>query len=360
MTNLTLIDETMNIEAGATLYHQCPVRGMRPVKVARITKTLIILDEGSRFNRKGYRTGDEWKRNVLYIEVKESAEETNEVKAAAPARTIEERRVFVESRKEARELAKQQQSDAEIMHRLGKLSDMVARRDSSDNPSFYQKRIDEQLVWFQRHDISITMDNGDYILVNDDEEQEQTMNTPAPEANKATTVKPMQSDAQLSYSVMRNHEIMVVNAYPQHLDKERIAKVRAQVAAKEDALLTWAGLPLASDHEERQRLIKTAMSLPSNFNAEGQKMTATQHYETFVKEQKSIKDAKEQLKDLRAAGESAAMSARKNATGTTAQKLDAIRTAWVPFHQAIAKIEHAIAQHQSKSDAAWEAYERAQ
>lgn len=89
-------------------------------------------------------------------------------------------------------------------------------------------------------------------------------------------------------------------------------------------------------------------------------MTAIQYYETFIIEQKSIKDGKEQLKVLRAAGESAAMSAKKNATGTTAQKLDAIRAAWAPFHQAIAKIEHAIAQRQDKSDAAWEAYERAQ
>ena len=82
------------------------------------------------------------------------------------------------------------------------------------------------------------------------------------------------------------------------------------------------------------------------------------YYETFVAEQEAIKVAKEQLKALRAAGEAAAMAAKKNTVGTTAQKLDAIRKAWEPFLRSIADTEQAIALHQKQSDEAWEAYER--
>lgn len=167
-TNLTLIDETMNIEAGATLYHQCPVRGMRPVKVARTTKTLIILEDGGRYNRKGYATGDTWKRHVLYIEVKESAEETSKV--AAPQKTIEERKALVESRKEQRTLAQVAENNAEIAKKLDKLNGFVEQYNATSS-QFYKNRIAEQLAWFQSHDISVALgSNGRYVLVEEIEE----------------------------------------------------------------------------------------------------------------------------------------------------------------------------------------------
>lgn len=175
MTNLTLIDETMNIEAGITLYYECPVRGMRPVKVARITKTLIILEDGGRYNRKGYATGDTWKRHVLYIEAKESAEETSKV--VAPQKTIEERKALVESRKEQRALAQVAENNAEIAKKLDKLNGFVEQYNATSS-QFYKNRIAEQLAWFQRHDISVALDgNGRYALVEEAEEDNAALQT---------------------------------------------------------------------------------------------------------------------------------------------------------------------------------------
>lgn len=226
MAKLTLINETMDIKAGMTLYHQCPVRGMRAVKVARTTKTLIIFEDGGRYNRKGYATGDTWKRNVLFIEVKAVAASTQQ---QIPQFSGNFKIIYLAEEK---------------LYSLQKAIEYMATRNI-------------------------------FPVVDNEPAAEIKVETAAPETNKATTVKPMQSEAQLSYSVIRNHEIMVIDAYPQHLDKERIEQVHAKVVAKEDVLLTWAGFPLASDPEERQRLIKTAMGLPSDFKAQETIKTTT-------------------------------------------------------------------------------------
>lgn len=354
MTDLIPIDATMNIEAGATLYHQCPVRGMRTVKVARTTKTLIILEDGGRYNRKGYATGDTWKRHVLYIEVKESAEETSKV--AAPQKTIE-------SRKEQRTLAQVAENNAEVTKKLEKLNGFVEQYNAAPS-QFHKNRIDEQLMWFQRHDISITMDNGDYVPVKDDEEQEQTLE--AKGASETTNESAQETDEVVNETIAELKAATPAERFPDALrmsmkvlemDKTLDDATKALAYSAYLQALADAMCPPQTTNEIQQRMQrkheKEAIS-------SDKRKKATQHYEAFVKEQEALKDAKEQLKALRAAGESAATSAKRNTAGTTAQKLDAIRAAWVPFHQAIAKIEHVIAQHQDKSDAAWGAYERAQ
>lgn len=319
------VDETMNIEAGATLYHQCPVRGMRTVKVARTTKTLIILEDGGRYNRKGYATGDTWKRHVLYIEVKESAEETSKV--AAPQKTIE-------SRKEQRTLAQVAENNAEVTKKLEKLNGFVEQYNAAPS-QFHKNRIDEQLMWFQRHDISITMDNGDYVLVKDDEEQEQTLE--AKGASETTNESAQETDEVVNETIAELKAATPAERFPDALrmsmkvlemDKTLDDATKALAYSAYLQALADAMCPPQTTNEIQQcmqrKREKEAIS-------SDKRKKATQHYEAFVKEQEALKDAKEQLKALRAAGESAAMSAKKNATGTTAQKLDAIRAAWVPF-----------------------------
>ena len=64
---MQLIDNSMQIDQGMDLYDQCPLRGLRKVTIARITKTLIVTTEGARYSREGYLSGDQWRRRRLYV-----------------------------------------------------------------------------------------------------------------------------------------------------------------------------------------------------------------------------------------------------------------------------------------------------
>lgn len=63
-----LVNQDTMITAGMTIIDKCPVRGLRKITVARVTKTLIITQEGVRYSRQGYLKADEWKRQRLYIQ----------------------------------------------------------------------------------------------------------------------------------------------------------------------------------------------------------------------------------------------------------------------------------------------------
>jgi hypothetical protein len=65
---MTPVNEEITITAGMTIIDECPLRGLRKVKVARVTKTLIITQEGGRYSKQGYLKSDEWKRQRLYIQ----------------------------------------------------------------------------------------------------------------------------------------------------------------------------------------------------------------------------------------------------------------------------------------------------
>ena len=81
-------------------------------------------------------------------------------------------------------------------------------------------------------------------------------------------------------------------------------------------------------------------------------------YRTFIASQEVLREARTQVKVLRDAGEGAAAQAKSDTHSLPlAERLAAIRAAWVPFDQAIAEID--VEGLQVKSDAAWNAYEKA-
>lgn len=81
--------------------------------------------------------------------------------------SIQESKAFVESRKAQKET----ELDKEISYKLGKISDLVARQErDSEAAHLYQRSIDAILAWFQDHDISVAFEDGDYFIVNDEEE----------------------------------------------------------------------------------------------------------------------------------------------------------------------------------------------
>ena len=83
------------------------------------------------------------------------------------------------------------------------------------------------------------------------------------------------------------------------------------------------------------------------------------HYDAYLKTINDWNEAKDQLKDLRVAGETMAKSARKNTVGTNAEKLLAIQVAWLPYQKAIAEKEQEIGLLRNRADDEWNAYDKA-